>query len=201
MAKRGPRTAAELIDELSRNLTYRSMRRQQDKLAAEKKTAERIAAAPVLQALRSAGIHVESVWDLVNTSADYRPAVPVLLEHLQRPYPPDVLEGIARSLAVPHAKQGWPVIVAAFRDSPDNSASGVKGALANTLSAIADAHVATELIALVLDASHGSSRIFLLRALGRIRTSASIATLEALRDDPVLGLEARRVFKTLKRRS
>lgn len=48
---------------------------------------------PVVQALRKAGVHVDSVWDLVNTSVPYPDAIPVLLEHVQRPYHDEVKGG------------------------------------------------------------------------------------------------------------
>jgi hypothetical protein len=42
---------------------------------------------PVVADLRAAGINVESVWDLVNDKDTYAPALPILLNHLQRSYP------------------------------------------------------------------------------------------------------------------
>jgi HEAT repeat protein len=61
----------------------------------------RIDEAPVVGALNDAGVHVQSIWDLVNSAGPYPKAIPVLLKHLSKPHPPSVREGIARALASP----------------------------------------------------------------------------------------------------
>jgi hypothetical protein len=63
----------------------------------------RIAEAPLVEELNGLGVHVSSVWDLVNTAKPYPEAIPLLLDHLCRAYPDRILEGIARALAVPDA--------------------------------------------------------------------------------------------------
>lgn len=42
---------------------------------------------PLVEELRAAGFPVESAWDLVKTAKPYPAALPILLRHLQRPYP------------------------------------------------------------------------------------------------------------------
>jgi hypothetical protein len=64
----------------------------------------RQAEAPLVEELRAAGFKVDSAWDLVNTAVPYAEALPILLAHVQRPYPDRVREGIARALAVPKAR-------------------------------------------------------------------------------------------------
>src|SRR5580704_11266041 len=51
-----------------------------------------------------AGLSVRSVWELVNMSAPYPKAVPVLLRHLPIARHPSLREGIARALTVQEAE-------------------------------------------------------------------------------------------------
>lgn len=55
-----------------------------------------------MRTLRSAGVQVESVWDLVNTSDPYPAALPVLMDHLERGgYPEgEAVRASATTLAV-----------------------------------------------------------------------------------------------------
>lgn len=48
--------------------------------------------------LRAAGIPVQNLWDLASLQIIYPAAIPILLEHLERPYPDSVKEGIIRIL-------------------------------------------------------------------------------------------------------
>lgn len=71
----------------------------------------RIAEAPLVRDLNAIGYAVSSVWDLVNTASPYAEAVPVLFRHLQRSYPVQIRDGIARALAVKEAKSGWLILL------------------------------------------------------------------------------------------
>jgi len=67
---------------------------------------------PLVEALTAVGWpegvrqleETRSVWDLVNTPILYTYLLPVLAEHLKRPYLPEVKEGIARALIVKEAR-------------------------------------------------------------------------------------------------
>lgn len=86
--KRGGRrtgiSAADLMAELQNDPEY------QRKIAAVEAECQehvrrlREAEQPVVADLRDAGVQVDSVWDLVNTSEPYPVALPVLMEHLER---------------------------------------------------------------------------------------------------------------------
>lgn len=153
--------------------------------AAEWRRAER----PLAEELRASGFAVESAWDLVNTSTPYSAALPILLEHLERPYPDRVREGIARALAVRDAKFGWETLVRLYRDEPVGS--DAKDGLAVALAAVSDNEVVDELVALARNPAHGETRILLLRGLKRSRAPQARAALEEFSGDPVLGQEAR----------
>lgn len=95
----------------------------------------------------------------VNTSTPYPAALPILLEHLERPYPDRVREGIARALAVHDAKFGWGTLVRLYRqEAPGTDA---KDGLAVALAAASDDEVVDEVISLARDSAHGESRLLL----------------------------------------
>jgi len=141
--------------------------------------------------LREAGCAVESVWDLVNTSDRYSEAIPILLDHLRRPYSDRTRSGIARSLAVRdrQVQEAWSTLAEQYRQegwgkgrvAPGDVRDyelGAKAGLACALSvAVTDANL-DDLIRLILDPSHGPSRLLLLSALRRRRSkSAKVADI------------------------
>ena len=159
---------------------------ERNALAAALREAEQ----PLVQELRRAGYAVDSAWDLVNTSVPYPGALPILLDHLARPYPDRVREGIARALAVRgDARFAWPELVSLYREEPPGT--DAKDGLAVALAAISDRSTLTELIQLAQDRSHGSSRVLLIRGLTRSRQPEARAAVEGLQDDPEVGEEAR----------
>jgi hypothetical protein len=95
----------------------------------------------------------------------YPDALPILLEHLGRPYPDRVREGIARALAVRDAKFGWEALTRVYRH--EEAGTDAKDGLAAAIAAVADDEVIDQVIGLARDATHGDSRLLLLRALAR----------------------------------
>src|SRR6185437_4141106 len=137
-------------------------------------------------ALHAAGSQVSSVWDLVNTSNPYPELVPLLLDHLDRPYSDEVREGIARALAVREARIGWDKLVNLYLSEPAGGASHVKWALHLAIATAADVSVLDTLINLVVDRRHGRDRAFFVDALTRIKDPRATAALAELRNDPDL---------------
>jgi len=147
--------------------------------------------------LRTAGYEVESVWDLVNSTAAYPEALPVLLEHLARPYPAVVREGIARALAVPEARFCLDILVRMYREE---QARRAKDGLAVAIAAVSDDEVIGDVIDLARDRRHGSSRLLLLTALERSKDPRALEMLVELERDPELGTEIRFILGRLKSR-
>jgi hypothetical protein len=193
MKRRGPKTLREHNELLRSEGRYDELRaaqearrRESDRKAAEWRKAEQ----PLLADLRRTGIEVQSAWDLVNTSRPYLEALPVLLEHLARPYPDRVREGIARALAVRDARFAWPALVRLYQQEPPGT--DAKDGLAVALAAISDRSTLSDLIRLAADRQQGTSRVLLIRGLTRSRQPSARAALERLQDDPEVGEEARR---------
>jgi len=191
-------STAEFIARLEADPRYIEMRRQQDARRAALRAEYDRAQVPLVAALKSIGCEVKSVWDLVNGPNCYGHALPVLLEHLVRPYPPAIREGIARALAVKETRLlAWPLLVRLFQSETEKR---VKDGLAVALCVSADDSVIDELIALASDPGHGTTRVLLLDALDRSRDPRASAALERLQSDPDLVKEMKVLMAKRSRR-
>lgn len=175
--------------------------RQRDELIKREEEEYARAEAPLVEALRKAGANVSSVWDLVNTKERYPHLVPILFEHLDRPYPPRIREGIARALAVREARPFWDELVKRYLAEEDNSTNGMKWPLHLAIANASDVTVLDQLIRLAIDRRHGRNRALFVDALARIDDPRAAATLEELADDPDLADDFKRLAKRRRRRS
>lgn len=182
-------TAAELIAQLADDPEY--VRRKEASDADWQLRAEVLARAeqPIVADLRHAGVEVDSVWDLVNTSVPYPDALPVLLEHLERGgYPDRVVEGVARALAVEPASFAWPTFRLLYLAAEGR---GEEEGLAVALAASATADHLEDLIALLEDETRRDTQLHFLRAINRVGGKRGREVLASLQDDPFYGKEAR----------
>jgi hypothetical protein len=143
---------------------------------------------------------IDSIWNLVNTSKKYPEVVPILLKHLILPYSDRTREGLARSLAVPEAREAWPTLVAEYRKAPmgvgiiapgdtKELKLGYKDGLACALSAIVTDATLGELIEIAKDREQGPSRVLLLSALKKSKSTTAKQALKDLATDPDLKVE------------
>ncbi|HEY0168471.1 MAG TPA: hypothetical protein VGB75_15620 [Jatrophihabitans sp.] len=187
-------TAAELIAELQDDQEY-----QRRTGAAEAERQVRVrelrrAEQPIVADLRDAGVEVDSVWDLVNTSDPYPAALPVLLKHLQQGgYPDRVMEGIASALAVKPAAFAWGILRKLYVKAQGR---GEEEGLAVALAASATEQHLDELIELLHEDSRGDTRIHFLSAIKRLGGQRGRQVLESLRSDAMFGKEARALLKS-----
>lgn len=191
-SKKRRQTVEEIAAELEADPTYVAMRGQQEALRQKLEEEARVAERPLTENLHAVGIRVETVWDLVNTRASYAKAIPVLLEHLERDYPPATREGIARALAVPEASWAWDALLTFFKNEPEGGPRNVKWALACALNGAATDEALDTMIELVLDKSLGENRLALVTTLARSKEARARDALEQLREDPQLSKEIRR---------
>lgn len=137
MPKSEWRTAWEIEQELRLDpewLAREEAREAEARVKEERYLAEET---PLREELHALGYPVKWVWDFVNTAQSYPNAIPVLIDHLRRPYSDAVREGIARALAVREARglAGGP-IVETLRE--EGLGKQLRWALANTLTVVAD---------------------------------------------------------------
>lgn len=148
---------------------------------------------PLVEDLHAAGVKVESVWDLVNTTDPYPEALPVLMHHLEsRAYPDRVMDGIGRAIGVGPALRYWDRLVAVLRaETRPGCAEGVAVALA----ACATKEQLPDLIELVTETELGDNRIHLLRAIKQRGGTEGRSVLESLANSEDLGQAARALLK------
>lgn len=197
MTMRVRKTAAEALAELEKDPIFVERRRRLEEERRRGEEADAQAEARLVRELRGAGVSVASVWDLVNTRNTFSQSLPILLKHLQQPYPAPVREGIARAMAVPEAKFAWPVLVRLFREATERR---TKDGVAVAISNVADDEVLDELVELARDPEHGESRLLPLNALERSKHPEARKALMDLGADPALHKEVQRILRRLKRR-
>jgi hypothetical protein len=190
-------TAAEFMAELEKNPTFRAQRQEREEAFRRRHEELRQAEAPLVQALAEVGLDVKSVWDLVNRATRrYPEAMPVLLDHLQRPYPDAIRDGIARALTVAEARSHWDVLTRLYREEQGRR---TKDGLAVAIGGIATDDVLEDVIDLAKDTRHGTSRVLLLLALERSKDPRAQQTLMELGTDPELQKEVQLIFRRKKR--
>lgn len=154
---------------------------------------------PIVADLRSAGLEVNSVWNMGNNGRPNPAAIPVLLKHLQiGGYPDRVMAMLGHQLAMKEANFAWDTLREHYLKARGPAEQeGLAAALAESAtSAQLDA-----LIDLMGEDSRDDSRLLLLRAIKRVgrRGGRGREVLESFRDDPMFGKQAQLLLKTRRR--
>ncbi len=190
-------TATDFLAQLANDPDYIAGQQRRERESRERERQLRKAEEPLLRDLRRLGVHVETAWDLIEATEDYRPAIAdMLLEHLFGDYPTPVREGIAAALATTGREEHWPRLKRAYIAERD---SRVKEGLASALAAAAGPNKKDELVALALDARNGPSRALVLGAIAAHPRGRD--ALRILSRDPEVGDEAAYVLAGTRRRS
>ena len=162
-------TAAELMAELQADPEYQAKHQEKERMLAEKEANARAEQKQLSEELAKVGIHVTSAWDLLPIKA-YPEAVPILIEHLQKPYSDGVLGGIARALTVREAVPYWNILVGQYlkTENKPRPLGEAKDGLAVAVGGIAnynDEDMMRVVIDILKDKRHGESRVLMLRLL------------------------------------
>ena len=179
-------TAAEFLAEREADPKARLRRERNERERERRVESVRRAAAPVVADLRAAGFEVDAIGDLVKRGMRFEAAVPVLVRSLARIDDSEVKESIVRALTVPWAKpQAAPALLEAFPVADDPTGTGLRWAIANALTVVADDSVLPEVAELAQDRSFGRAREMLPLALAnmRARRDDAIEVLGKLLDD------------------
>jgi len=150
----------------------------------------------IVQDLVAAGVPVRDVWDLVNTSKQYRQAIPVLirwLEHLEAWSEPSerrsLEEGIVRSLTVPAARGvATPVLIKRFRDTAYDTAH--RWVIGNALGVVADSSFYDEIMPIVTEPGYGIARQMIVEGLAKWKDPRTVPVLIDLLSDPDVAAHA-----------
>lgn len=180
------RTVEEILADLAKDPDFMNRAKERDRKIEEINKALEVEERPIINDLRDVGYSVKSVWDLVNSKYAYDAAIPVLVKHLLLPYSDVVRGGIARALAVPQARSAWHIILGEYAKTPspmDGGGLGAKEGLAVALGEIATGKELNEIFDLCIDEKNGPSRILLLAAFKKNKTSFSKRALDILKKD------------------
>jgi len=161
-----PLSAADLISRLNGDPQFvrRNQERETRRHALEAQLREE--EQPLIAELRSVGLRVDSIWELVNFKGAYPKAIPILIRHLQLPYHPKVREGIARALTVKEARGvATMCIIAELRRSKSPLEAEYRWALANALSVVGGQETCAEIEALMRDEALKENKSILQQAL------------------------------------
>lgn len=141
----------------------------------------------LLAELAEVGFSVASLTELRTSGVRYRAAVPVLLRWLPMVSDREVKEDLVRALSVPWARPvaARPLIdeFARVDERVDPSGTGLRWAIGNALSIVADDSVFDELVHLVEDRSFGKARQMVVVGLGRSKRPEAVPVLIGLLDD------------------
>ncbi|MDR3468689.1 MAG: hypothetical protein P4M07_22390 [Xanthobacteraceae bacterium] len=128
---------------------------------------------PLLAKLAAVGIHIDSIWDLVNAKWAYPEAIPVLAVYLGQAKHPVLREGIARALTVPEARGvAGRAILTELQRPLDQSPHAVRWVLANALTVVGDESMEDAIRALISDDQYSDVRERLSSALAKLRRGA-----------------------------
>ncbi len=185
--KLGPRTAAELMNDLMRDPDRVAHEAESLVRLGERWQQYRRAAMPILHQLRECGFEVESIGDL-RRYKDYRGAIPVLLEWLPRVSDRYVKLDLIRTLRTKWAKpQAALPLIAEFRNlspaSDHPSPDTLRWAIGDALSVVADDAVFSEIADIACDRQHGDQRGLVVVALGNMRDARAVEVLISLLED------------------
>ncbi|AZI57520.1 hypothetical protein EH165_04435 [Nakamurella antarctica] len=198
--KSGPRSATEIMAEVAERLRSDPEFRAAQEQAASDRSAARaaldVALRPVVEDLRSAGLDVDSVWDLHKIPGAISVAFPVLMDHLQRDYPDRALQDIATALQHNSARLHWVELRELYLSS---TRTVIQDGVAGAMSLVARREHYPDLLTFLKLDRLGTSRIYFLRPVNRIgnRISAGLgrAVVEPLAHDPQLGIEATAILQ------
>jgi len=152
MAKK---SVAEFLNDLNQDPHYQELMRERKdrRMKTEKMLNED--ENPIVLDLKSTGLEVSSVWDLVNEKSSYAKAIPVLLSHLKRDYHPKTKEGIIRALTTREARGiATEEIIEQYDRAPEDTLTNLKWVLANCLTEIADMRSLPKIRELASNNSH-----------------------------------------------
>lgn len=193
MKKRTSMTAAEAFAMLQNDPKYQARHQAKEQMLAEKEARARAEQKQLSEDLTTVGIHVTSAWDLLPVES-YPEAVPILIEHLQKPYSDGVLGGIARALTVREAVPYWDILVKEYlkTENMPRPLGEAKDGLAVAIGGITnynDEAMMKVVIDLLKDKRHGESRVLMLRLLRKSNLPIVKVTLQVLMKDTDLSKE------------
>lgn len=154
----------------------------------------------VVEELRSAGVFVDSVFDLVNDRGSHPKAVEALLRVLPRISDSWIKQGVVRALTDPAARGvAARPLVDEFRTACNFGEESLAWAIGNALVTVADDSVLEDLLELARNVRCGRGRQTIALALARFKRDPRVTqTLLTLLDDDQTAAHALVVLRKIK---
>jgi len=180
-----PKSAAELMKALRNNPDYqaRIASKNRDRMRA---TADaQLSSALVLDDLRKIGIDVASLDELRTGGRIYAAAIPLLVSWLGKVDDDRVKEALVRTLSVPWAsEEAEGPLIDLYLSLDTNKSHSLKWAIGNALSVISTGKYLDQLLEIVLDKRHGTTRQMIILGLANVFDDRSEGVLIDLLTDP-----------------
>ncbi|MGP0059299.1 MAG: HEAT repeat domain-containing protein [Beijerinckiaceae bacterium] len=158
-SQKPPKTAAELMGSLQKDPDYRARVVSKNAARARAIADFELNSRPVLDDLRSIGIQVNSLDQLRESGKKYKTVIPLLTSWLTKTDNDKVREAIVRALTVPWAADLAEKPLIDLYLSLDNSGNdSLRWAIGNALSVVATDRYFDQLLEIVRNRRHGTTR-------------------------------------------
>ncbi len=172
-------TAAELMATLAIDPNHRRMVEEKEHQRTTLEAELAVDETSLVVDCANAGVAIQSVWDLVNTSDNYNAAIPVLIRHLSVSHHPKTLEGVVRALSTHEAHTAFDTLVALFKETKDSN-SELKWLLGAAIAETTSYESVGRVIELILEKENGRGRAFLPLGLVHLPKDEALAKLRSL---------------------
>lgn len=186
------KTASELIAELNEDVSYNLKKRKQEEEMQKIKKLLSLDEQIIAHELKSIGLHINSIFDLVNSELSDTKAIPLLIELLQskRIVQFRTIEGIIRALAVIEAKGLANKTLLELYINSNEEKETYRWAIGNTLNVIITDDDIEDIVKIVSNKENGVSRQMFVLALGKFKIDIVEKTLLSLLEDDQVQLHA-----------
>lgn len=168
---------------------------EQEKISIELENKLNNEMAGLINELSLIGINIISIWDLVNTKKKYPQAIPILIEHLLKPYHEKNIEGIVRALAVKESKnKAVPVLIQLYNNLSKERML-LRWTIGNTICSIVTEADVEKIIPIVQDSTNGMSRQMFVLALGKFKNEKIVNILNRLLNEPEIAMHIKTALK------
>lgn len=195
------KTTAEILNDLEKNIEYQEIRKAKEEAHITLERNLRHEAKELIEELKTVGVDVSSVWDLVNTKESYPNAIQILIAHLSKDYHDRNKEGIIRALAVKEAiGKAGDILIAEYNKIPKEKMM-LRWAIGNTIYTTIKQEDIEGVLSIIKNKENGMSRQMFVVALGKVKSDKSEDILiELLDDDEVIphALQALGLLKSQK---
>jgi hypothetical protein len=147
---------------------------------------------PLLDELRALGLNLGGILGFDIRPSDLAIALPVLLQHLTKPYSSDALMSIAHRFETREARPYWDSIISLYEsttDDPEAQKETWRDRLAVAIDTMATKSDFETLERLIRNPGLGNGRIMLIPSVIRLGRDRGWAVLKALENDPALHKE------------